>query len=108
MLVSKLLLLYRSCSPLPFFFAVFSSYVFLLFFKIPFHTKVYCRSAKGFMSKDSHEFLYAQSILSHTAVYYRQSHTLPKAVSHEAVSARRLPPTGRTPLALSLDAFARG
>ena len=35
-------------------------------------------------------------------------HTLPKAVSHEAGSARRLPPTGRTPLALSPDAFARG
>ena len=52
--------------PFLFSFAVFSSDVFCFFFEIPFHMKK--SSAKGmFMSKESHEFLYAQSILSHTA-----------------------------------------
>ena len=42
---TMLLLLYNSCSPFLSFHAVFSGYVFLLFFEIPFHTKkVRCRS----------------------------------------------------------------
>ena len=36
---TMLLLLYNSCSPFLSFHAVFSGYVFLLFFEILFHTK---------------------------------------------------------------------
>ena len=105
--------------PFLFSFAVFSSDVFCFFFEIPFHMKKVL--PKACSCQRNHMSFYTLSQYFHTlpkAVSYtaegslihcrRQSHTLPNAVSHKAGSARRLPPTGRTPLTLSPDAFARG